>query len=566
MPRDWLAACLVLLVLAAALPYLFSLRAEFVLDDRMMILRDDSVHSLRGIPAAFTKGFLSGIDEKPYYYRPLVTASYALNYAMFGQNPLGYKLTNLLLHVLVTVLVFALARRVLATDSAALASGLIFAVHPAHTEAVAWISARTELLAALFGLASVLAFLRYVGEGRRGWYAASVAFFLAGILSKENVLVLPLLLAALAWLRRPRPGWRRVCAELIPFAVVALAYLGVRQVVLGYMLSQTRGPHLEMRLLLAGVAILEYLRILVFAGRAEPLYDIFGPAIRSPAIAVAAWVGVVGLAAAAIAIRRRWAAAAFAAAWTLVAILPVTNIVPIPNPIPVERFLYLPSVGFSILFGMAAGWLLGLCPQGLRSAWRPVSVGVICGVLAYCGLQTYAAAPLWSNDAALVSRMVQRVPRYGDIHKLAGAVYRSRGDDARAVAEYRAAARILPNDPEPVRALALLYRRVGDAGAGAREARKLVRLVPGDASAYNLLGGALAAAGDLPGAIRAFGQAAKLAPGDPVIRFNLARACVRNRKYTRAVEQYREGLRLRPDDERAKSELAAALAALKGRP
>jgi Flp pilus assembly protein TadD len=559
LPPACLAACILLLVLAAVLPYLFSLHGEFVLDDHKMIERDETVHSLRSIPSAFTKGFLSGVEEKPFYYRPLVTVSYALNYAICGADAAGFKLVNLLLHAVVTLLVFILARRILSRDLPALMAALIFAVHPAHTEAVAWISARTELLAAVFALASVLAFWRYTGQGSRAWYAASVASFFAALLSKENVLILPVILAALVWIRRPRPQWRRALIELIPFAAAVLVYLVIRRVVLGYTLTQTAGPHLETRLLIASVATLEYLRILFVPGRAEPIYDIFGPAIRNPWIGLAAWVAVIGLFAGAIASFRRWPRAALSALWMLAALLPVINIIPIPNPIPVERFLYLPSVGFSLLVGPAFAWVVSLRPKPLENIW-PVAAGcVIAGMLLYCAIQTYSGAPLWSNDIAITTRMVQRVPRFAEIHILAGAARADRGDLEGSMREYQTAVRISPKNPAAHRALSILYRQMGRASEAVREARIFVDLLPNLGAAHNMLGAALAESGDLAGAVRSFERASQLAPDDPAIRFNLAQAYSRNREYGRAVEQYRSGLSLRPSDERARYELGLAL-------
>ena len=120
------------------------------------------------------------------FFRPAVILSYAADMAIWGPWPPGFRLTNLLLHILCTLLVYRMARSEGLGDAAALAAGALFAAHPAHVESVAWISGRTDLLCAAFMLG---AWLHY----RRGRTAASLCLFGLALLSKEMAITLPLL-------------------------------------------------------------------------------------------------------------------------------------------------------------------------------------------------------------------------------------------------------------------------------------------------------------------------------------------------------------------------------------
>ena len=565
--RAWLIGCLALIIIASALPFIFSLRSEFVLDDRPLILNDPLVHSLNNAPKAFTTGFLKGFDKEPYYYRPLVTLSYMLNYAQFGPNPLGFKLTNLLMHLITALLVFALARRLIKNDTTALFASLLFALHPAHTESVAWVSGRTDLMAALFGLASFLFFVKYTEQGKPRHYVLSILLFTAGMLSKEIVMIIPGMFLLYSWLiRKPKPTFKRAVLEIVPLIALILCYFVIRREVLGYSLSQHPSQMTFQRgLFPAGYVVLWYLRILFLPGRAEPVYDILGPAILHPIVAVVSWMAVLVMLGGLAALYRRSPKVTFAGLWTLAVILPATNIVPIPNPVPAERLLYLPSFGFCLLFGMAAAWFVSLKPKQITDIWPLASGLVLTGLLGFCGLQTWSGAPLWSSDISVAKRMIQRVPRYDQFHLLLASVYRDRAENGnfedyqKAIEECKAAEEISPKRPIIHRMLADMYRRVGSPKLAAQEAAKLTKLVPADGSSFNLLGASLAESGDIAGATAAFEKAAQLAPDNPAIQFNLARAYARSRNYDKAVRSYREGLDLRPDDDKAKYELGLAL-------
>ncbi len=560
--RTWLICAVVLLVLVATIPFVFAFRgAEFVLDDRPLILRDPLVHNIENIPKAFTIGFLKDFDEKPYYYRPLVTILYAVNYAMFGANPAGFKATNLLLHVIVVLLVFALARRLLKNDVAALFTGLLFAVLPSHTECVSWISGRTDLMAAAFGFASFILYLKYVDCRKWPQFALSVVLFVLAVLSKEIAMVLPAMMVLHALiLRRPKPTARTVTAEVAPFVAITLLYFVVRHVVLGYSLSQHGVSFvLQHRLTLAGWAMLGYFRILLIPTQAEPVHDIFNLPLRVPALAVAAWGITVAMFAGAIAIYRKYPIISFCCLWMLLGILPVTNIVPIPNPIPSERFLYVPSFGLCVLFGLAVNWLFALKPKPVQDIWPVVTGLVAAGVLGYCALLSSAAAPLWSNNILMVQRLTQRLPRFADFHMLAAGAYRESNRYMEAIEECKIAAEITPKNPLIHRTLVDLYRRVGDPKSAAAAARVLVELQPAEPSVHNLLGSTLAESGEMAEAVKEFKRAVELSPEDPAARFNLARAYTKTNQLNSAVTEFLEGLRFRPDDTKARYQLGAVL-------
>ncbi|MEN6370748.1 MAG: tetratricopeptide repeat protein [Armatimonadota bacterium] len=559
--RTGLIVCLVLLVLAAAIPYMFSLGGELMMDDKDLICTDKTAHSLLNIPKAFTLHFF-GSSMKSNYYRPIVTVSYIINYAMSGQSPTAYRITNLLFHIIAVLLVFVLGRRLMKNTRAALLAGLIFAVHPAHTESVAWIAGRTDILAAIFALSALIAYDKYLAGGNRRWYIAAAVLFLTGLLSKEVVIVVPLMMFVLDSFFRKRSG-RSAVVRVIPFLAIAAAYFVVRRLVLGHVIIMGMNTDLPLwyRICIAPTAMMWYLKILFVPQIAQPLHDFIQYTFASFALVAAGWAVIAGLLIYALSGKRRSGIVSFCIIWMILALLPVSNIIRLPWPFLCERFLYLPSVGFSFLFGLLFSRILSVRPKPLADVWPLLSAASVAGVLLYCALQTYGGAPLWSNNRALVTRMLQLGPRFGIIHLYAGDTYSEAGDFKRAASEYES---VIKNDrkDEASRAkLAVAYSRLGDFRSESRVLKELLKLRPNDAVAYNDLGIALASMKDYTAAVKSFRKAVQLKPNNARIRFNLARALARNKDTKEALLEYENGLKINPKNKKARKEFEL----LKGR-
>jgi len=146
--------------------YANSLQNEFVFDDESVVQGDPTIMDLSNIPKFFTgeMGFHKVIGA---YYRPVVSSSYAIDYAIWEFNPVGFHLTNILMHVINVLLFFTLLRLMFEKsvspykDYIILIASLIFAVHPIHTEVVAWVSGRTDGLACTFFFAAFIYYLKY---------------------------------------------------------------------------------------------------------------------------------------------------------------------------------------------------------------------------------------------------------------------------------------------------------------------------------------------------------------------------------------------------------------------
>ncbi len=357
----------------SGLPVLFN---EFAWDDTYLVTDNPAIRDLSNAPDILARPWASGVgyalgdvQNRPYY-RPLALLSMAVDHALAGgPDPRVFHATNLGIHVLAAVFLLLWLRRTWPQDAEARpgaeereggGSGslptviaVLWAVHPVHTEAVALVTYRTSLLAGLFTFAGLWVLARSGGEGRPAWprVAGGLLCFALGLLSKETMLVFPalLLLADLmAGSRGLLTSWKRV---YLPLALLAVAWWAWRShVTAGGVYDWFEGLAPWQKALMVPRVFFLYVRLSLLPYPLCPFYDwdILGvPAgLLEPDI-LAGVVLLVGVVAGSVLLRRRMPDVAFGFAFFLVALLPVSHLVPFFDAAG-ERFLYVPLAGMLI--------------------------------------------------------------------------------------------------------------------------------------------------------------------------------------------------------------------------
>ena len=347
-------------------------------------------------------------------FRPLYTLSHLLELRLFGLNPLGFHLTNVALHAANAFLTYALAARLLrgehltpaALRGVAVSAGLVFLLHPSHTEAVSWIAARADLLAALFSLLSLLFFTRHARERSAPALAASLASFALALLAKESAVCVPLAAfivgAYAADVRGGRARLARGLVSALPFAAVLALYVAARALVVGELVGgYGAGRHLNFKHSVVVSQLLRYpLRALLPASALQT------PLLESHALSLALLAAGLALALAAAvtlaraASRRRLFARLRRAAplWLAVALFfaclaPVINLRINVFDTQGERYLYLPSAFSS----MALAYLVARLARGRPAPW----LAALALVLASYAAALWHANRTWAEAARL---------------------------------------------------------------------------------------------------------------------------------------------------------------------
>ncbi len=552
---------------AAAAMFLGTLSNQPVLDDGWAVIDSPSIRTL-DLARIFARYYgHTGGGTVVGTYRPLATLSFAVQYALHGLAPVAFHAVNVLLHAAASGLVVLLARRVLAAvaparaAAGALGAGLLFAVHPAHVEAIAPMVARADLLAGVLGLAALLLALTPLPRWRLPAASAALA---AAALCKEIAATVPLLYVLVALLlpgaagldEKPglaTPARRRA---LVTAASVALA------------LATALAPYFLLKPGGAGVpaqarwfqgqtpavvwntmtrALAEYWRILVFPWR---LMTDFGYAARIPstqrfgmesALATVAWGSVLAIG---ILSARRAPVRSLAVLWTFTGLLPVLNVVPI-GVLMAERFIYLPSVGICIW----AGQLPQIWRERARSAGGRTAVGaILAAVLVLLAARALTRAAVWRTPERLYEAELLHAPLDPVVNNNLAVEFNARGDYRKALERLDVALGTAPWYWRAHLNRALALHRLGDDGGARVALARAKELAPREAGPARFAAGVLVELGDVQAALAELALAERLDPEDPVVALAAGKLLVAMGRLADARAELRRAAALDPGD------------------
>jgi protein O-mannosyl-transferase len=414
-PSTW--ALLILVISATVLPFLPSLRYGFVYDDDVQVLDTVALRSWQSPAAFFVKSvWIPGKSALPIsyrYYRPLFFLWLRINAAVFGLHAIWWHLASILVHVAATVLVFFFLRRHFLNPWASTVGALIFGLHPAHIESVAWISGVTDPLAAVGILGSLLLWLRKRESPSVRLQAGALGLYAMALLCKETAVVMPGLVFVYALCgnadlaSRPAGTVKIAFREALPYAGVAGLYLGVREALLHSLPQGAASVSRHDVLLSAPSIFLFYLRHLLWPFGLRLFYDF---RVVTDARDTGFWVplavlGILGFGLLYGLRRRQGVVIPAAAAWVAIPILPVADIALFQRDDFVhDRYLYLPVLALAILCGALLENLVSAAGQTPEKRLVPPCAALLLAGMA--GL-TAVQSTQWQNNLALYTRAAE---------------------------------------------------------------------------------------------------------------------------------------------------------------
>ncbi|MCC6544410.1 MAG: tetratricopeptide repeat protein [Nitrospirae bacterium] len=604
--RDIVILCLFLVIGSAI--YKNSIGNPFHYDDQLYIEDNFNIRTLKNIPLFFTHPkTIASNPNKAGHYRPLVVMSHAVDYALGGLNPVSYHLTSLAFHVGSALLIFLILNTMLcrgdqtpsnnslpdrqnrsrqsdskvssnlsrvSNDSkwcfAALAAGLIFLVHPFNSEVVNYLTARSSVMSGFFYLLGFYFWVKYRSEKRSYFYIFSLLAFIAGMLSKEVAITLPVML----WLydlygfgqestSRSVTGsahvlnWR-TCILYLPFVLIVLIpYLIMRLFSFGSFLPHFRAG-VTTQIFTELPVLVKYLRLFILpVGLNVDHYAVTYKTFFAGPVMFSAVILILYIITAAFLYRSKalyWRLASFFMIWFFIVLIP-TTLFPL-NAIFQENRGYLAIVTFAVL----AGIILGKIKVTSLPGYLPTAIISI--LLLIYSIGTVHRNSVWKDGLSLWSDAAAKSPGSARAYSNLGTAYARSGDNEKAVSSFlRALELATPEsgiDPLSVHYnLGSVYQQIGRPDLAVSEYMIVTRLDPLDSRPYYNLGVIYQQRGDLPAAIDSYKKVLEKNPADFKSYHNLGLIYQKKGDLVPAAGFYKKVLNINPGYERSRFNLGA---------
>lgn len=563
--NDRLVTGIICVVLAAIVWVVFSqtLGHGFVnYDDGDYVYNHPVITSgltLRGVQWAFTHAHAAN-------WHPVTTISHMLDCQLYGLQPGGHHLTNVLLHGAAAILLFLALQQLTATRWPSAFVAALFAIHPLRVESVAWISERKDVLSGVFFMLVLWTYAHYVRADQRHarqsrrWYIAAILFFALGLMCKPTLVTLPFVLLLLDYwpLRRfaPQAGkhndlarWRQLTVEKIPFFVLAVA--SCVTTVLAQQTAEAVVPVSELNMVdrfgNAATSYVIYIAQMIWPARLAAIYPEANLNIVEAGLA---FLVLLLLSVTFFIWRRNYPFLLIGWLWFLGMLVPMIGIIQVGPQARADRYTYLPLIGLYLL----ATW----GTMALVSNWgrrRELLIGVAVSIIAGLMAISYFQTSTWRNSETMWHQALAHTSRNQIAENSLGKALVKEGRLDEAAVHFQKALDIYPDYAEANANLADVLCLQGAWRDAVDHYQTALRSQPNYAMAHNNLGIALAVIGNTDEAIDQFREALRINANYADAHANLARCLVQVGRREDAVRELTQALRLRPDDARVKERL-----------
>jgi len=570
-----------LIIILGFTVYANSLKGEFIWDDNAFVKNNAYIKDWRHIPDILTKSTASGAGYSDDLYRPFQTFTYLIDNSIWKGNLIGYHLTNILLHVLVSLAIYWLVILLFSNRTLAWVTSVLFIVHPVQTEAVSYISGRGDLLSALFMLLCIIFYI--IQLGTRDWrlFIIMLSSYTLSILSKENAIILPVLLLLYHYVFKNKIKLRL----LAPIVGIAFFYLLLRPI-------RTTALLFDFNIFLKRipgffVAITNYLRILFLPIDLHMEYGNRLFRFMNPK-AIFGFVASFILLSQAFKKSHTNKLFVFSVCWFFIALLPHSSVYPVCAFYMAEHWLYFSSLGFFLILAS-----LALLLYNRNKSKIYFNVLIICLVSIFSFL-SISQNKYWNNQISFYKRTLKYTPDSARIYNnlcqayIAGAnyseavkacrraidiksnfpeaycnlgdIYKELGNNAGAEVSYNKAIKINPKFTAAYFQLGELYSSTGKNEEAIKEYEHIIEIDPGSTDAYNRLCEIYLRINDNVKALQICKKSLQFNSGEAIRHYNLGRAYDNLGEKQNAIEAYSKAIKINPNYLEAYNNIASVYA------
>ncbi|MBW2975596.1 tetratricopeptide repeat protein [Candidatus Woesearchaeota archaeon] len=553
----------IVIILVTSFAYIGILKNGFVWDDHQFIEGWGLTRSFWNIPSVL-KGATP--PEHTGVYRPLRGLFYMISYKLWKLNPPGYHFQSMMIHLICTVLVYLIAVQITKKKTIGFMASLLFGTHPIHTEAVTPAASGFDLIGIVFFLASFYLYLKAESEGNKaGWiYPCSAVFAALAFFTYELTLTLPILIVFydICFKRIKKESLYRRIKRYSPYLISAMVYLFIRFFILdiwgkgGYFAGS-----FYLTMLTMSKAFLKYIYLVIFPFSLNfnhkissgilsyVVTDMNREAVIAQSVLDFNILSSIAVIIALLAIMmkgiKKFPLVSFCIGWFFIGLLPVSNIIP-QLVVLSEKYLYIPSFGFCLLFSYLTYNLYSSISKKNKLMGKAIAVLFAFVVISYT-ITAIERNKDWRDDLALWSKTAERSPESAFAHNNLGWVLHLKGEKGPALEEYEKALKINPRLFEVYYNIGLIYQSEGKNEIAIEYYKKAISINPDYALPYHELGKAYYEQGMNEPAIEEYKKAISINPGFKEAYYNLGNAYHALGDIDHAMKEYRKALAIDPD-------------------
>lgn len=559
----------------AFLVYGKTLNFQFALDDDMFFLKHSSVQKgVDGIAEIFTHGSLEKFDDSKGLqpYRPLTLLSFALQKQLFGNDAKKAHLINVLLYALLLLVLFDVLRQIFRDSHPYFLALIVFlyAAHPVHTEVVANVKSRDELLVVLFSLAALYWAIKKVSaDASRRTLALSSLFFGLALFSKENGIAMTLIIPLAIYFFQTE-NIKNTLSKSIPYIVITLVFLGIRAAVIPNQVNYYQVTEYEnilygangfIELFFTKIYLLFYYLKLLFIPWPLTWDYSYGHFAIVDAQSLIAWFSLIlhiGLLGLAIFYVKTNKIRSFSIFFYLITLAPISNFFFLNGSTFAERFLFLPSLGFAIAFVYEFSIWLKIDIHTFKEKKSLYLAGIICVIILIFTYLSMIRTSEWESNFTLFQAGVQGSTHSSRADASFASEYRTMGEReknplqrkeyfSQAIKYYNVALSKLPSNTYAAYNLGVVYTENRDTAKAVQSYRQALRFDPNHLLALNNMGMIYSNQSKLDSAYHFLNRSYQLDKGNFLATENLAAICFIKKDYPKAIELALEAVKLNAD-------------------
>jgi protein O-mannosyl-transferase len=469
------------ILLLTVIVYSGAMRHDFIyqFDDDLYVTNNPDIQALtaENFGKIFTNTYVG-------LYLPITMATYMLEYSAFGPNPMPYHLTNLIIHLINTVLVFMLIIKIRPGTYLASIVAFVFALHPMHAESVTWISERKDVLYALFYLAGLLSWLYYIQKKTTKIYLLTIFFFILSLFSKTVAVSFPLFLVIFDWYFG-RPLWsKKVILEKIPFFALSLA-VGLLGIYMAGTANDTSTPDIPWiyRPFIISDAVMIY--IYKFIAPFKLMIYYYYPDLLAGNLPTKFYISTVALLVVftatvfwAVQTKTKQRDLLLGILFFVIPTLFVLQLIPLGRAYAAERYTYLSYIGLAYIFGIFTRDIV------INNSRKNLQLkAILIGILIFFGVGfsalTWTRNHDWQDSFSLFDDLIDKNPDHGHPYLIRGITHIQFGNPEKALADYNKSIALDPANPKTYANRSSAKGMLGDYTGALEDANRSLEIKPG---------------------------------------------------------------------------------------